>query len=223
MAVPDRRRSVPDLTFPWSIIGILAVSSIVLAGVARGSGTLWIDARATGFVQGLDGRGFSIVADIGNTLGESRYAGILLAILIALTIITKRWRDLTFLVVLLALRSAGTVLKGLIDSPRPTSDVAEAVRAFDGFGFPSGHSLTSAVAVGGIVFLALRCKNSPAVRLTLAVAWLLCVTLTAFARIWVGAHWLTDTVGGTVIGVAIVLLSANLSALATSRSATLDS
>lgn len=217
MADSDRRCHRPDLTCSWNLIGTLAAVVLVLAMFARGTGTLWVDARATERVQELDGAVFAFLADVGNALGESGYAIILVAILILLAAITKRRRELIFLAFLLGLRGLGTVLKGLFHSPRPTSDVAEVVRAYDGLGFPSGHSLTSSVAAGGIVFLALRQRNSPAVRFALALAWLVCITLTAFARIWVGAHWLTDTIGGTVIGLLIVLLSANLSAVVDSH------
>lgn len=48
---------------------------------------------------------------------------------------------------------------------------------------------------------------------------MICVTLTGYARVWVGAHWLTDTIGGTMIGATIVLVSANLSALIAPRRA----
>jgi undecaprenyl-diphosphatase len=219
MTTTDRHRHAPNLTCPWSVIGALIAFVIVLAVFAQGSGTLLIDARATALTQALDGSVFSVIADVGNLLGESRYAVTLVVTLVALTAITRSWREMAFLVFVLAFRGTGTVLKGVIDSPRPTSDVAEVVRAFDGLGFPSGHSMTSSAAAGGIVFLTLRQRDSRKVRLVLACVWILCVSLTAFARIWGGAHWLTDTIGGTTIGAVIVLLSANLSSLVATRRA----
>lgn len=212
------RTDSPNLTAPWSLILALAAFAVVLSMVARGDGTLWIDARATELIQRGDGSLFSALANVGNALGEGRYAGIVVAIPTVLTIIARRWRDLAFLLVLVLFRGLGTLLKEMLDSPRPTADIAEVTERFDGLGFPSGHSMTSAVAVGGIAFLILRRNDSPTVRQVLALASLVWVALTAFARIWVGAHWLTDTIGGTVFGVVIVLVSANLSALVVSHS-----
>lgn len=218
MATPDRRRADPALTCPWSIVGVLVAFVAVLSVFARGSGTLAVDAETTRLVQDLDGSFFSALADIGNALGYIRFALTLVAILIVLAAASKRWRDLVFLILLLALRGAGNVFKELLDSPRPTANVADVASAFEGLGFPSGHAMTSSVAAGGIVFLLLHRASSSLTRLSLALLWLLCVTLTAFARIWFGAHWLTDTIGGTAIGAVIVLVSANLTALIVSRS-----
>ena len=209
----DPRRTNPSLTCPWSIIGVLLAAALILALVARGPGTLWIDARTTSFVQDLDGPLFSGIAAVGNAIG---YVRIAVPLWVAATIASaarRRWREVTFLIVLLGLRGGATVLKGLFDSPRPTAEVAELIGTHDGLGFPSGHSVTAAVTVGGIAFLMLRVASSREARTSVALVWIGCVTLTAFGRIWVGAHWLTDTIGGTLIGAVIVLLSANLSAI----------
>ena len=217
MASLDRRRIDRSLTCPWRIIAALIGLVLVLSLVARGSGTLALDARTTAFLQDLDGPVFSALAAVGNAIGYFRIALPLWALAAIATAASRRWRELAFLIVLLALRGAATVLKAIFDSPRPTAEVAELVGMHEGLGFPSGHSVTASVAVGGIAFLALRMFHSQGARYGLAVIWIACVTVTAFARIWVGAHWLTDTVGGTLVGATIVLVSANLSALIDAR------
>lgn len=217
MASLDRRRIDRSLTCPWRIIAALIGLMLLLSLVARGSGTLALDARTTAFVQDLDGPVFSAFAAIGNAIGYFRIALPLWALAAIATAASRRWRELAFLIVLLALRGAATVLKAIFDSPRPTAEIAELVGMYEGLGFPSGHSMTASVTVGGMAFVALRMFHSRGARYGLAVVWIVCVTLTAFARIWVGAHWLTDTVGGTLVGATIVLVSANLSALIDAR------
>ncbi len=212
MDAPGPHRPVSALTSPWPVIAVLLGMVLVLSLFARGSGTLWIDARTTGFVQDLDGSVFSAIAAVGNAIGYFRIALPLWALATIGAALARRRRALAFLIILLALRGAATILKGVFDSPRPTAEVAELVGTHEGLGFPSGHSVTASVAVGGVAFLALQTVSSRRARFTAVFVWTICVMLTGFARIWVGAHWLTDTIGGTLVGGAIVLISANLSA-----------
>lgn len=213
MTSPGRHRSAPSLTCPWSLIVALITLVGILSLLAHGSGTLSVDTLTTDWVQSLDRPVFSALADLGNGIGNFRIALPLWAMAAVAATALKRRRELVFLIVLLSLRGAATILKGVFASPRPTSEVAELVGTHEGLGFPSGHAVTASVAVGGIVFLALRHAPSRSVRLALVLTWCVCVALTAYARIWVGAHWLTDTIGGTLVGAAIVLVSANVSAL----------
>lgn len=215
----NRCQTVRSRTCPWRVVGLLVGLVLVLALVARGSTTLRIDAETTVRVQNLDGAFFSALADLGNAIGDVRIALPLAVLAAIVAAVTKSWRELAFLIVLMLLRGSATILKDLLDSPRPTAAVAEIVGTYEGLGFPSGHSVTSSVAVGGGVFLALRMAATRSAHVALALGWMICVTLTGYARVWVGAHWLTDTIGGTMIGATIVLVSANLSTLIAPRRA----
>lgn len=203
-----------DLTAPWWVILLILALAVPLSLVTRGDNILSIDREATGSVQRLDGQPWQGIADIGNLLGESTYAVAIALVLLLVAIARRDLRDVAFLCLLLVLRSATVVLKGIFGSPRPTIDVAEVVGTFDGFGFPSGHAVTSATALGGLAFLIFRhARLSAAACPAVQLLWLVGVLMTGYARIWYGAHWLTDVIGGSLVGLAIVLVSANLSAL----------
>lgn len=203
-----------DLTAPWWVTLVVLALAVPLSLVTRGANILSIDREATGTVQRLDGQPWRGIADVGNVLGESTYAVTIALVLLLVAIGHRDLRDVAFLCLLLVLRSATAVLKGIFGSPRPTIDVAEVVGTFDGFGFPSGHAVTSATALGGLAFLVLRhARLGAGGRWAVMVLWLLGVAMTGYARIWFGAHWLTDVIGGSLIGILIVLVSANLSAL----------
>lgn len=205
-----------DLTLPWLVVLVILLLAVPLSLVTRGDNILSIDREVMGSVQRLDGQPWRGIADVGNVLGESTYAVAVALVLLLVAIARRDLRDVVFLCLLLVLRSATAVLKGIFGSPRPTLDVAEVVGTFDGFGFPSGHAVTSATALGGLAFLVFRhFRPGAAACWTIVSLWLLGVTLTGFARIWFGAHWLTDVIGGSLVGIGIVLASANLSALIT--------
>jgi membrane-associated phospholipid phosphatase len=65
--------------------------------------------------------------------------------------------------------------------------------------FPSGHSSNMVLTGGVIVYLMLRYAKDPPVRLV-AAAWSVLTTLTILTSIYIGSHWVTDLVGGALVG-----------------------
>ena len=94
-----------------------------------------------------------------------------------------------------AMLSGGT--KALVGRPRPV--VAVVVDRAPGKSFPSGHALTSFVAVGRLVLL-LWPACSARQRVLLLGAAALLVTSIGFSRLALGVHFLTDVLGGWLIG-----------------------
>ncbi|MFJ4710523.1 phosphatase PAP2 family protein [Streptomyces anulatus] len=74
--------------------------------------------------------------------------------------------------------------------------------------FPSGHAMTAVVSCGLLVWLLrLYGAGSVARGAVLAVAVVSAVGVAA-TRVYLGVHWLTDVVGGALLGVAVVASSA---------------
>ncbi|MEU4348921.1 phosphatase PAP2 family protein [Streptomyces sp. NPDC023838] len=74
--------------------------------------------------------------------------------------------------------------------------------------FPSGHALTVTVTFGLLLWLSVARGARPAVRRAVAAVGALSVLGMGFTRIYLGVHWLSDVVGGWLIGAALVTLSA---------------
>jgi len=111
-----------------------------------------------------------------------------------LYLLGRRWAALYF--VLASALSAGLVqlLKTLVDRARP-EDILVHV---DPGSFPSGH-----VANAATVAVALALVFQRAWLWVVAVAW---IVLMALSRTYLGAHWVSDTVGGAVLGAAVAVL-----------------
>lgn len=91
------------------------------------------------------------------------------------------------------------VVKQLTRQPRPPSQLA--VLHFAGYAFPSGHA-TLAVAVWGAAALAAGATTTWARKTSLAGAAALIAITVGMTRLYLGAHWLTDVLGGWALGAA---------------------
>jgi membrane-associated phospholipid phosphatase len=105
---------------------------------------------------------------------------------------------------------ASSTLKALFDLPRPASVLSDG--AFYRLGepllhksFPSGHTLTAFAIASALYFSADKNKRTPLLLLFFIAA------LVGLSRSAVGAHWLTDVLGGAGVGIWCGMLGALLS------------
>lgn len=102
---------------------------------------------------------------------------------------------------LAACGGAGLVqlFKWILHRPRPIS----IYQGVSGWGFPSGHTTMSVVLYGFLAILLVRCFNSRWRWLPFGAAIGISL-LIAFSRLYLGAHWLSDILGGLSLGWAWV-------------------
>ena len=116
-------------------------------------------------------------------------------IVVALCVARRWWGALFY--ALAALVSVGVVqgLKALFSRPRPDDILVVA----DVGSFPSGHVANAAtMAVVLAIIIAHR---------WVWVAGAAYVVLMALSRTYLGAHWVSDTVGGALIGVGVAVIA----------------
>jgi membrane-associated phospholipid phosphatase len=103
------------------------------------------------------------------------------------------------------------VVNIIIQRPRPTG-VAHTTSNLMGYSYPSGHAgFFLWLSVLALVLLARRLP-----RPLYVASWVLAVVLVVAAgisRIYVGAHWPSDVVGGLLVGLAWICLSLSLGSL----------
>lgn len=110
-----------------------------------------------------------------------------------------RW-PIFFAAVLLGAPQFSTLLKNLLDRPRPTiSPLYEITSA----AFPSGHATSAAACFGALAyFLAFRLRPSLSGFVWVSAAAV--AVLVGLTRVYLGVHWPTDVVGGWLLGSAWV-------------------
>ncbi|MDP9341389.1 MAG: bifunctional DedA family/phosphatase PAP2 family protein [Actinomycetota bacterium] len=110
----------------------------------------------------------------------------------------KDWRPLAKLAVALAGAVVlADIVKPLVGRPRPPARFGLGY-SFNGWAFPSGHA-TQALAVWGMLAVILVGVANRHRALVVATAASI-VLLVGASRVYLGAHWLTDVLGGYALG-----------------------
>ncbi|MFJ1797922.1 phosphatase PAP2 family protein [Streptomyces sp. NPDC088180] len=131
--------------------------------------------------------------------------------LIAVTVVVLWWRGARPLALWVAATSLISTLlqqalKAAVGRERP--QWPDPVDSAHYAAFPSGHAMTAVVTCGLFVWLLRLHGAGPGARgAVLAVAVVSAIGVAA-TRVYLGVHWLTDVVGGALLGVAVVALSA---------------
>lgn len=107
--------------------------------------------------------------------------------------------------VMITLIPIGILSKEIVARPRPFIPNTEVILAADSqYAYPSGHSMI--VAAGATVALAELYRNSSARMKAVAIALALEASVVCFSRIYVGAHYPLDVIGGILLGGGMSLL-----------------
>lgn len=118
-------------------------------------------------------------------------------LVIAALLLARRWRAAVFAAIcFVASAGAVQVLKHLFGRARPDDMIVVS----DFGSFPSGHT-ANAATIAVVVWVLFP-------RVWTAIAGAVWVLAMALSRTFLSVHWATDTIGGALVGSAVVLLLA---------------
>jgi membrane-associated phospholipid phosphatase len=124
----------------------------------------------------------------------------LVGVLVAVALLVQRsWLTLsTWLAAVLGGEALNLLLKDLFARPRPHFGHPLVVES--SYSFPSGQAMESLVVYGMLVYFALLTLRSQRMRVVSAGGAVVLVTLIGFSRVYLGAHYVSDVVGGFAAG-----------------------
>ena len=115
-------------------------------------------------------------------------------------LVARRWLALVaFAAVEGAAPLLSTVIKDLVDRPRPPNELVHP----SGASFPSGHATYAGATCIALVLLFTTLTQDRRPWWTVAFIG---ITAMAWSRTYLQAHWLSDAVAGSALGIAVALL-----------------
>ena len=157
---------------PWLAQGIQSISNDSLSSIMQGISTL------------LD--------------GWASYT--LVAVIASLVWWRKGWREAVLILAGALLAATSAVFKAIIDRPRPSPDLITVFSQADTGSFPSGHSFFTFVTFGLVAYLAVTRSRNGILRTSILVLTIALILLVGISRIYLGAHWPSDVLGGYLAG-----------------------
>lgn len=146
--------------------------------------------------QPLLTRIFIIITSFGSTIPLIIFTAILSIFLI----IKKKYSHLILLLLSMAL---GLIIelgiKQLVHRLRPELQLVNA----NLFSFPSGHATMALIFFTILLYSMIENIKNKKAKLTKAITTLIIILLIGFSRIYLGVHWLSDVLGGFLLGIFI--------------------
>lgn len=185
----------------WIGLGLLLAAVLLAGGILFGLSdrpfaidTAWQDYLVSVRTPILLGLSYAM-----NWLGGGWFGifGVPVLIAVLLFLLRRPWAAVYFLTAELLSAAIVQILKHAVGRARPDDMIVVS----DFGSFPSGHVANAAtIAVALFVLF-------PGV--WAAAAGAVWVVLMAFSRTYLGAHWLSDTLGGALVGASAALLAAS--------------
>jgi len=183
----------------------LLVASLLLTAVAAGPGVLPGDVIVARALQAVTVPGTGHLVLFTNWLGAGPQLTILEIALVIMLTVARRFEAAGLILAATLTRSLNVFFKAVAASPRPTTDLVRISERVTSPGFPSGHVLGVTLFYGGIVYLAHDQIRHVAVRRLVQALATFMMLATGFGRIFTGAHWPSDVLGGYLWGATLLL------------------
>ncbi|MEK9176555.1 MAG: phosphatase PAP2 family protein [Patescibacteria group bacterium] len=149
-------------------------------------------------------------------VGTVEFASLIILVLLAISIKTKRLYVLLFFCLTGAFELLGKVFISQIGPPimflktQKIINVPTDYIPHEFFSYPSGHSARTAFISGILLFVI---WFSPKLSKQFKIGFAICVLSFDFlmfvSRVYLGEHWLSDVVGGALLGFSLALLLAH--------------
>jgi membrane-associated phospholipid phosphatase len=185
----------------------IAAGFVALAIATHGVPYFPIDLAVTRALQGIHAPAWDRLMRAESWVGYSPQSIVIPWVIAAFLFVRGMRRESIMILFAACGALMGEVVKRIVHRSRPPEELVTVVTHLASLSFPSGHVVWATTMAGFLAFVATaRLRPSPGRRL-LVGALLVFILLMGPSRIYLGEHWVTDTLGGYLFGVLWLALS----------------
>lgn len=186
------------------VIGSLAVLAIAMSICAHRLPRFPGDLNLTLLFQSIHSGTFFLVMKWVSYIAAG-WRSVLLVIAGSAVVLWRLGKREAILLIAAGLSSLlGFVFKIIVERPRPTIDLVQVLVVEQRNGFPSGHALFAAVFLGLMAYFTFTRLRRRSIRILTLSSLLMLILLIGASRVYLGAHWPSDVLGGYVVGVVFL-------------------
>lgn len=191
----------------WVLWMVLVTLTVTLSIAARFESRFPGDLRIERAVQSISVPLVGGLLNFENTIGSPWPAVIIITVITIGLLLIRHGRLALLFVTTNALRGVGSIVKGVVNRPRPDVSLVHVTDHSSGASFPSGHVFSAMLLYGALAVVVEMLPLPLVVRRCVQMLCLLVVILMGPARVYAGAHWPSDVLGGYLWGALLLLLA----------------
>jgi membrane-associated phospholipid phosphatase len=193
------------------IVGTISLVFIILSILVSIYPDSFIDRAFSSEVQEHQNRIFNSIMEIISWPGYMPRSFIMVIAVSAIFYFLKYKKEAFYILLTLLSGLISALMKIAVNRPRPTDLLVRIIETTKSQSFPSGHVILYVVFFGFLTILMVHLKSIPKkIRYVVGAISLLFIFSVAFARIYLGAHWLTDVLGGFLLGIICLYIISSL-------------
>lgn len=183
------------------VLILIGVGFVALSLFVKFDPTNTFDARFSKEIQEHQNPALDVAMETISWFGYSPGSIIMVALGALVFLLMKYKREAAFVLLTALSGVVSTIIKVIINRPRPAEPLVHVFKKAAQQSFPSGHVMFYVVYFGFLTILMIQLKDIPKViRVIVAGISIFLIFSIPFSRIYLGAHWFTDVVGGALAG-----------------------
>ena len=189
------------------VIGLILLGFVLLTFLVSAFPASVIDRTFSEEVQENQNPTLDILMKIASWFGYMPYSVIMVLLTAIVFYLFRYKKEALFILLTLTSGIVSTVIKVAVDRPRPTKDMVTIIEKAGHQSFPSGHTLFYVFFFGFILVLMRHLKSiNVLVRIIITVLCLSLIFMVPISRVYLGAHWFTDVLGGFMLGIICLFI-----------------
>lgn len=201
-----RRKRIMLYVLGFITLGFIALTILVSLFPAS-----YIDREFSEEVQEYQNPVLDVVMKTVSWFGYMPYSLIMVVLVAIAFYLFKYKKESLYILLTLVSGLVSWLAKFAVNRPRPSESVVRIMGETKYQSFPSGHVLFYVIFFGFLVILMYQLKSIPKwLRLLVAISSLFLIFTIPISRVYMGAHWFTDVLGGFLLGMICLYINSFL-------------